>query len=628
MYQVSIFNNNIETIIHYPSADAETPHLPNLSLKESISQAEVLSFTIYPNNVGYDLIEGLVTKVKVVDIRNNSVVFIGRVIPVESDMNSTGLFYKNVVCESSMAYLNDSNTRRWNLQDQTATQILTKLLDEHNVRVDDSRKIYLGFVYTDQRITVNTNYETTLNTIITKIRNVLGGDLRVVEKNGKLYLDFLAQIGENNGVEIKLGYNMQDLNVKYDPCDVVTRIVPLGYGEGINQLTINSANGGNDSLNSASGQAKYGVIEACPTNLDIQSAITLKIWGETLLKEISQMPFSLTTNMLDLSVLAEHEGEKYELGDTIKITNVVMKIDIIARVMERTRDLIVSSWSPSLVINTRSNSQSDQITDLKQRSFSLETAPQGSTFITCYNANDNLDNEHSIKIPIWLSPDIIYVNRVALHIESQKFRAYEKGVSAGGASTQTSSGGGASTSSNSGASGGGSVQSATSSGGGSGTYGASSSAIGGSVPAVTDYALATANVSHTHNLTGIASALANHTHLVNIGIPNHTHGVTINIPAHSHGVSVDIPNHTHNVEIPNHVHEMQYGIFEDSYNEGSKILINGTVVADAPNGGSSLDIDISKWIEKAGENYILEITSSCRGRISVQVNVQAFIQSK
>ena len=33
MYQMSIFNNNVETVVHYPSANQEDPHVNKLPLK-------------------------------------------------------------------------------------------------------------------------------------------------------------------------------------------------------------------------------------------------------------------------------------------------------------------------------------------------------------------------------------------------------------------------------------------------------------------------------------------------------------------------------------------------------------------------------------------------------------------
>jgi phage minor structural protein len=336
-------------------------------MKESLSQAEQLSFSIPFDNDGYSLIEGLLTKVKIYDTRDNSVVFSGRVIPTKDGMDSEGKFIKEVTCEGALTYLIDTNTRRWEFTNQTPAQILQYLLDQHNAKVDDTRKIYLGTIEVLQPITVNTNYETTLNAIVSKIKNILGGDIRVQERSGKLYLDYFKAQGTNNNAEVRIGYNLKDITREYDPMDIITRAIPLGYGEGINQLDITSVNNGVEYIEDSSAVATYGVIEGLVTNKDIQDADTLLIYGQTVLNEKKQPRFTYQQSSLDLSVLPGHEKEKYELGDTLHTIVDVLNMDAYSRVIERERDLILSPWNANLTLSTRPARLSDQTVDLKQR---------------------------------------------------------------------------------------------------------------------------------------------------------------------------------------------------------------------------------------------------------------------
>ena len=599
MYSVSLFNGATETVIHYPSADKNTPHLLTMPFKESLSQAEQLSFSMPFGNPGYTLAEGLITKVKVIDTRDNSVVFSGRVLNTKDGMSSDGSFINQVLCEGALNYLCDSQTRRWHFQSQTPTQILTYLLNQHNLKVDVSRKIFVGTIQITQPITIDTNYETTLNAIVTKLHNILGGDLRIRETAGVLYLDYLTDQGDNNEVKIQIGINAKQLIREYDPADVVTRVIPMGYGEGINQLGINSVNSGVEFIEDATAKAKYGVIEGLVTNKDIQNASTLMIYGQTVLTEKKQPKLIIDTAMVDRSVLSQYAVEKYTLGDTLHVLADIVSIDVYARVIERERDLINSPWDPRLIISTRPITLSDQMISLKQRNLTLEQAPQGSTYIDTFGYAENIDSTHSFQLPIWISPDIINVNRVRLHVDSQKFRAYEKGVAAGGGSTATS------------ASGGGSA--ATSASGGSST--ASSS-------------------SKTFSSLGLDTDTPNswtmpdfHYHAFDIPGEYFEHDHTVPIPAHVHGVP--IPAHVHGVTIPAHQHAIDYGILEDTYPTDVQIKINGVVtpgvtLAD----GGSLDLDITEYIGTPGATYSLEVTSSRNGRVNVWVSVQAFIQIK
>lgn len=649
MYRVIITNLGDETIIHEPGASKQLPHILSSKYKEVLSLAEEFSFTVPYDNPGYNLIEGLMTKVKVIDTRDNSVVFTGRVLDTKDGMGSDGKFTINVVCEGALNYLNDSQTRRWHFQNQTPQQILTYLLNQHNLKVDDNRKIQVGTIQITQHITIDTNYETTLNSIITKLHNILGGDFKIRETNGTLYLDYLTSQGVDNGVTIQIGVNASKLIREYDPKDIITRAIPMGYGEGINQLNITSVNNGVEYIEV---ESKYGVIEGLVTNKDIQNANTLKIYGQTVLNEKKQPKLIIDTSAIDRSVKAQYSMEKYELGDTLRILSSILNIDVYARVIERERDLINSPWDPTLTISTRPITLSDQIIELKQRNMNLENCPQGSTYIDTFGYAENIDENHSFQLPIWLSPDILYVNRVRLHIDSQKYRAYEKGLKGGGATTTstgpssktTSDNGGQSTQTSS--SGGGSTQTSssagqstqTSSNGGGATVSVkfwratSGFDIGPPseldhqwvevVPVGSTQGVDLFSLDHQHMIGNHNHDVTTPSHQHNVTIPVHQHDVTI--PSHSHGM-----DHNHQITIPDHTHDIEYGIFEDTHPSDVQVKINGSVIPDINlSEGGSLDTDISQYVGTPGETYNLEVTSSRNGRVNVWVSVQAFIQIK
>jgi len=426
MYKISVYNYGFETVIHYPSADKATPHIMASSLQEKLSQADNLTLTIPYINLGYNSSKELSTKVKVSKISDDSIVFTGRILNIKDGMSSSGEFTKECICESALGYMNDSHTRRTTYTNQNPTTILTSLLARHNATVDSTRRIQLGNIQLTQNITISYNYETVLNAII-KIRNILGGDLLVKEIGGVLFLDYLMQQGSNNGVQIKLGHNQKQLINEYNAADIITRLIPLGYGSGINQLDISSANSGLDYIDNIDAKAKYGVIEGQGTNADIQDAGTLKMWGTTQLSENSQPALNVSCDMLDLSTIGI--DNPLNLGDTSEIINSVMNFDVFARVIEKTTDLL-APYNPKIVINTKPIRISENIVSLKQRTLSLENAPQGNTYIDTFGYAENIDSTHPFTLPIWISPDIIFINRVRLHIDGQKYRAYEIGSDA------------------------------------------------------------------------------------------------------------------------------------------------------------------------------------------------------
>ena len=117
MYQVEFINNGNSIIVHYPSSRNDDPHLQGISLKESLSSFSSLDFTIFINNPGYSILTEFKTKVKVTNLKDKTVRFIGRVYSITESMNESGLVSKQVNCEGAMAYLNDT-LQRYNIQQQ------------------------------------------------------------------------------------------------------------------------------------------------------------------------------------------------------------------------------------------------------------------------------------------------------------------------------------------------------------------------------------------------------------------------------------------------------------------------------------------------------------------------------
>lgn len=575
MFQVILINGTTETTIHYPSADSSSPHLLSLPFKESLSKAEELSFSIPYGNPGYNLVEGLITRVKVIDTRDDSVVFTGRVLNTKEGMISGGAYINQVTCEGAMNYLCDTHTGRWNFTNNTPFQIIEWLLSMHNSKVEDSKHIQVGTIEITQPITLDTNFETTLNVIATKLHNILGGDLRVRETAGVLYLDYLTDQGANNGVAIKIGVNAKQMIREYDPADVVTRVIPQGYGEGVNTLDITKVNGGIEYIEDATAKAKYGVIEGLVTNKDIQNADTLKIYGQTVLNEKKQPKLIIDTAMVDRSVLEQYALEKYGLGDTLHVVD----FDVYARVIERDRDLILSPWEPTQVISTRPITLTDQMISLKQRNMTLEQAPQGNTCIFPIQAQENADLGNPIKLDLDIPAETININRVYVNLHGRKYRAYSKGVAAAAESSAT-------------------------------TPTTASSAPSSSEKTFIGYDI----------LSEVGqNVLDNHVHNV------HIDGINFN---HDH--TTEIPGHEHTFTIPGHEHATEYGILESTFPLNTKIKVNGVDMGlnfgDGLTAFDEYNLDITSHIN-IGNNKI-EISTEQNSRIECVLYSQIFIQSK
>ena len=370
MYSVSLFNANIETVVHYPSTDKETPHTDKLNLKEGLSQVDSLSFVLYPNNLGYNEVSELSTKVKVTDTRDNTMRYTGRVLDVNESMDSNGLFCKEITCEGALSYLNDSKQRANAFLTINPTLFLTEILAIHNGKVDISKQILVGNVDVVGNVAYSCNFETTLASILT-VKEKIGGEIRVREENNILYMDWLQSFSVNT-VDVNLGENMKDMIKDKDVTSLGTRIVPLGA----NNLTIASINGGIDYIEDTVALATYGVVEKTIEYKDIIDATELYNTCFADLDKYTQPLLLLESNALDLSYLTGNKAEQFTLGTNLHLYNPVMAIDSIYKVMQIDLDLL-KAYDPKLTIANFPVKSSTQINDLRKSSIQKESVSNG-----------------------------------------------------------------------------------------------------------------------------------------------------------------------------------------------------------------------------------------------------------
>lgn len=208
----------------------------NNYLKGNISQEvgaiHSFAFTIYPNNVGYDLMSSRKTKIKAVNNKTGRTEFAGRVLLSSSKMDNNGLIYKSVTCESYLGYLCDSVQPYREEETMPLNDFIDLVLENHNAQVEPEKYITRGTVNVQVagtgNVTKGLQYQTTFETLKSKLVDVFGGELEIVEINGELKLNYLQEIGVTRTTTIKLGRNMQSAERQVSPLEILTRIIPLG----------------------------------------------------------------------------------------------------------------------------------------------------------------------------------------------------------------------------------------------------------------------------------------------------------------------------------------------------------------------------------------------------------------
>ena len=347
MYQVEFINNGVSIIVHYPSSRNDDPHLQGISLKESLSSFSTLDFTIFINNPGYNILREFKTKVKVTNLKDKTVRFIGRVYSIKESMNESGLVSKQVNCEGAMAYLNDT-LQRYNTYAATkASDMLNKILTFHNNHVESDKRIYVGRVdVTSQNgFTHTCDFKNTYNELL-EIRNKYGGELDVrLGNDGKLYMDWILTPAPN-AVEVMLGVNMKNMIIDKDMSQMGTRIVPLGA----NNLTISSVNSGKDYIEDTNARNIYGIIEFPVSYSDIEDAKELFNTARKEYKKYTQPGYQLSVTALDLAHITGRDVETFTKGTLLHIVNPLFGVDDIYQITDLSMNL-ETYYAPTLTIS-------------------------------------------------------------------------------------------------------------------------------------------------------------------------------------------------------------------------------------------------------------------------------------
>ncbi|HDR7801305.1 TPA: phage tail protein [Bacillus tropicus] len=465
---------------------------------------------------------------------------------------------------------------------------------------------------------------------------------------------------------IRYGKNLKGIEKEEDPTGLITRIYPLGSGEGVNQLGIESVNNGLPYLQAEQSIIdQYGIHKRIWVDRKFENAQSLKASGQGLLDRYKKPLVTISVDCIDYELIDPYKLVKYDVSKVVGVYDEDTDTNADLRIMKITKSDIYGD--PSNIQFEIGNVRDDigtTITDLQKKQLVNDTYSQGSTNIDSQPFQDNCDPDHPAIIRFQIPNDVKYVNEMLLTFETLKFRAYERAIKGGGAVVASTSAGGATVGSTQ--AGGANVSSTTSGGAtvgstsaGGGTVRASSGGGdhvhkmfhgGGIVPAepttiglytafsdpgrntaASFYAKGTGSSFYTHGSSGNHThdiSLPDHSH--NISIPNHSHNISI--PNHTHDIS--IPNHTHDITLPDHTHEIEFGIFE-LYETPSKVTIEvdgNTLPFDSIRGQ---DINLVPYLAKDNEGKLqrgryveIKITPNSLARINATVTGRLFIQSR
>ncbi len=365
------------------------------TITEAVNEISSLSLTLLPSCIAYDLISPFLTHIEVIE--GEKQLFYGRVLTETPSMSNSGLCSKKVICEDRMAYLCDSvqpytETRLYSGDDQRSglEEFIDFLLENHNIQVEDYKKIYRGNISlqtheTNENVYKGLNYETTWEALTSKLIKVYGGEMRVRETNGMLYLDYAESLGFTRSTKIEVGKNMQSAERTLDPSAVVSRLIPLGAKltrevvddegnvseEEIDErLSIKSVNNGIRYVESDTALNLYGIQYKTVVWDDIHDPQILMARGLEYLTEQNRAVATHQVSAVDLSYLGL-SADKINLFDRYPVYNPYIGFDDTLEVIKKTTD-IFSPFTPSFTLGEKSVPLSDIIAKSKENANAVE----------------------------------------------------------------------------------------------------------------------------------------------------------------------------------------------------------------------------------------------------------------
>lgn len=434
---------------------------------------------------------------------------------------------------------------------------------------------------------------------------------------------------------VRHSWNMLSYEESSDPQQICTRLYPLGYGEGVNQLGIASINNGVPYLQSPQSYIdKYGIVERIWIDRRYEDVESLKSAAQVMLDELQEPVRQFTIGFAELDA-SDYNIAKIGKRMRVEDPDTKEKIDTYITGIKYTMGDITTS---ELTVANRSTDIASSVADMADRQRIEQAYAQGATQLYAQTLQANCDASNGAVMNFYLPEDMRIINKIMVKVKMGSFRAYSGVTSVEESNTVTSTikesstststyGGGTSTSTESG---GGATSSATAlessnvlpdqtSGQAVHNHGLPDGGRIGIVDYnlnVVDVAWWTPSGAHVH---------PEHSHTV----PSHTHGFSV--PSHTH--SVTIPSHSHNVTIPAHDHDISPGIYFFGSPSSFGVYVNGTKRLTV--NGTDSEIDLTAYLTDAETKMIprgswqtVEIKPNDLAYISIDMYVQGFVQSR
>ncbi len=352
MFDVYINYKGNKILVHSRQSSPQLPHLVSGSLVQGINTADSFSFDILPFNNGFDFLVQYATEISVINVKKNEEIFDGRVLDIKDSMNDDGTILKNVVCESSLGFLQDSLQPYLNPRNWTRKELLLFILNNHNSQVEEQKQIFLGDITVtgiDENIYIGLQRQNSFEAIKEKLIDKIGGEIRIRKENNKRYLDYADKFGSYVETPIKIKVNMKNLSKEDELNSIITRLYPYGAKiedeenlentDNDNRVDITSVNNGIPYIEDKTAIEVYGIIEGTHNWDDVTLPKNLLSKATEYLNENNRIKRKYSINSLDLSLI----NKKYDEIDVYNyypVKNNYLNVDENLRVIKKTTNIL------------------------------------------------------------------------------------------------------------------------------------------------------------------------------------------------------------------------------------------------------------------------------------------------
>ncbi|SDD51370.1 phage minor structural protein, N-terminal region [Paenibacillus sp. UNCCL117] len=223
----------------------------------------------------------------------------------------------------------------------------------------------------------------------------------------------LVEPDQEESCYIRYGKNLIGITKQEEPRDLCTRLYPLGYGEGVNQLTVKDVNPAGLPYIDADTQAQYGIISRVWADRRYESAEMLFAAAQARLEVMKLPRVTYSVDGAEIYRLTEDPLDRFLAGALVRVIDEQLGMDIVARVVIRNRpDIYGSPGSVKLEIANKVMTIANSFAQLADRQRVQEVYAQGATNLDTRDFAENCDPTHPAVIRFNVPAEAVRINKL------------------------------------------------------------------------------------------------------------------------------------------------------------------------------------------------------------------------